>query len=255
MINTPTLILILLAGAVALFFCWKAFNTFVRVRGNDLVKKGTTPLERNKLRLSDLKAKLPGERKEVADCMATVDDINKKLGDAQKEVKRLEGEYKTAKETGASEAALNGIGTDYEKAEQSVETIKARLTEAQSASDEAQKALDDTIEALKAFGDKIEDQELKTHLAAAIRTSAAAKQQAKDITDKLSEASEDFDSSEHDLNVARNEGKLADGSATDRERADIAKKAAAKTGRDKLEALTGGSSAAPATPANPPAKS
>jgi chromosome segregation ATPase len=247
---TSTVILVLIGIAVVLFFAWPQFRQMLRIRGNDAVSKGTTAIERNKDRYRELKGKLPGQREAVANCMATVDDITSDLRDAEEELAGIQGEYKTAKEMQASEAALDALGKKFEAGEAKIARIKGRLKEAQGVSAEAQTALSDTVEALQGFAEKIEDSELSASLTAALETSAAAKQQAKDISDKLSEAAEDFDAVEHDLNVARNKNKLADGSETDRELKDIKTKAAAKTGRGKLDALTGGGTTTP--PADKP---
>lgn len=237
---TSTIIIVLAVLGVVLFFAWPAFRQMLRIRGNAAVSKGTTAVERNKDRYKQLKGLLPAQRESVAQCMATVDDITKDLGQAEAAVVAVQDQYKTAKEMNASEAALDKLGKDFEAAEGKVTKVKGRLAEAKSASDEAQAALDSTIESLQAFADKVEDSELAAHLTQAINTSAAAKQQAKDINDKLSEAAEDFDAVDHDLNVARNKAKLADGTAADRELKDIKTKAAAKSGRSKLDAITGG---------------
>lgn len=236
---TSTLILALLVLGVVLFFAWPKFRQAVRIRGNDAVSKATTAVERNKDRYRQLKAALPGQRTNVANCMATVDGITTDLKEAEAALVRIQGEYKTAKSMNASDKALDTLGKQFEDGEAKIAKIKGRLAEAKTASDEAQAALDETIEAIKAFGDKIEDAELATNLTAALETSAAAKQQAKDINDKLSEAAEDFDAVEHELNVARNKNKLADGTEGERELAEIKKKAAAQNGRSRLDALTG----------------
>ena len=241
-----TIVIVLAILGVVLFFAWPAFRQLLRIRGGAVVSKGTTPVERNKDRYKQLKALLPAQRTSVAECMATVDDITKDLGEAQAAVVTIQGEYKTAKELQASETALDTLGKQFEAAEAKVERIKGRLAEATNASKEAQAALDSTVESLQAFADKVADSELNAHLTDAINTSAAAKQQAKDINDKLSEAAEDFDAVDHDLNVARNKAKLADGTAGERELKDIKTKAAAKSGRSKLDALT-------STPSTPPA--
>ncbi len=248
---TSTLILVLLGLGVVLFFSWAAFRQMVRIRGEAVVKKGTTPVERNKDRYKQLKAQLPGQRLNVANCMATADDINKELGEAEKELAGVQEQYKEAKELKASENALDTLGKQFEAGENKIAKIKNRLTEAKGASDEAQTALDETIEALQTFADKIKDSELSASLAAALRTSAAAKEQAKSINDKLSEASEDFQEVDHDLNVARNLNKLGDGTAGERELKDIKKKAAAKSGRSRLEELTGGGTTPPASDSKP----
>ena len=235
-----------LVGLVVLVWKWDALRQLLRIKGSQAVASGTTAVERNKDRYKQLKALLPAQRTNVANCMATVDDLTKDLGEAEKALDVIKDEYKTATEMGASEAALDTLGKRFEAGEQKVDRIKGRLAEARSASDEAQAALDSTIESIKAFGDKIEDSELASNLTKALETAAAAKQQAKDINDKLSEASADFDAVDHDLNVARAKNKLGDGTAADRELDEIKKKAGAKSGRSKLDALTKGASNPPA---------
>lgn len=242
-----TIVIVLAILGVVLFFAWPAFRQLLRIRGGAVVQKGTTAVERNKDRYKQLKALLPAQRESVAQCMATVDDITSDLNEANAEVGTIQEEYKVAKGANASELALDTLGKKFETAEAKVTRIKARLAEATNASNEAQAALDSTVESLQAFADKVEDSELNAHLTSAINTSAAAKQQAKDINDKLSEAAEDFDAVDHDLNVARNKAKLADGTAGERELKDIKNKTAAKTGRGKLDALT-------STPTTPPTK-
>ena len=238
---TGAIITIALIGlAVVLFYKWPALRQMLRIRGNDVVSKGSTAVERNKDRLKELKGLLPAQRTNVANCMATVDDLTADLADAEKALVTIQDEYKTATEMKASEAALDTLGKRYDAAEEKVKKIKGRLGEAQGASDEAQKALDETIEGIQAFGDKVEDSALAVHLTEALETSAKAKQQAKDINDKLSEASEDFDAVEHELNVARNKDNLGEGTAADRELDEMKKKAGAKSGRRKLDALTKG---------------
>lgn len=243
-----TIVIVLAVLGVVLFFAWPAFRQLLRIRGGEVVAKGTTPVERNKDRYKQLKALLPTQRESVAQCMATVDDITKDLSEAEAAVLTIQGEYKTAKELNASELALDTLGKQFDAAEAKVTKVKARLAEATNASKEAQGALDSTVESLQAFADKIEDSELAANLTDAINTSAAAKQQAKDMNDKLSEAAEDFDQVDHDLNVARNKAKLADGTAGERELKDIKTKAAAKSGRSKLDALTSTPTTPPATP-------
>ncbi len=246
-----TIVIVLAILGVVLFFAWPAFRQLLRIRGGEVVSKGTTPVERNKDRYKQLKeALLPRSATSVAECMATVDDITKDLAEAQAAVVTIQGESTrpprncTGSKPPSTPSASSSKPPKPSRAHQG-----PPRAEATNASKEAQAALDSTVESLQAFADKVADSELNAHLTDAINTSAAAKQQAKDINDKLSEAAEDFDAVDHDLNVARNKAKLADGTAGERELKDIKTKAAAKSGRSKLDALT----STPAAPTTPPA--
>jgi hypothetical protein len=214
----------------------------LRIRANSALDKATTPLEREKDEYNQLMAKLPAQRKAVQSVMATSAVAKKDLDAAVAAVAQAEKDYKDAKGLGASEAALNELAGKYDAAEQSVEAQKKIVEEAAAAATEARGALEATTKALGKFASRIEQDERKTELAAALRVSADARQAANEINSSLSKAGEASRQIDKDLEEARAANDLSKGSQTEQELAALREQAAAKAARERLEGKLGGSS-------------
>ncbi len=147
--------------------------------------------------------------------------------------------YATAKQLGASEAALDSLGADFTAATQAVVAQKAVVEAAVAASTEARNALEATIKAIQKFGDQVESDQNKAELTAALKTTADARQATQDINNQISQAGAAHHEVDRQLEEARAANELSKGSATDIELADLEEKAAAKSGRDALEASLG----------------
>jgi hypothetical protein len=242
-----TLIIVVVLGALAAGMVFSpAFRnkvlTTLRIRSNAALDSATSPLEREKDEYHQLMAKLPGQRKAVQSVMATSAVAKKDLDNALAAVAAAEKDYKDAKALGASEAALNELAGKFDAAEQAVTDQKKVVEEANAAATEARGALESTTKALGKFATRIEGDERKTELAAALRVSADARQAANEINSSLSKAGEASRQIDKDLEEARAGNELSKGSSTEQELAALREKAASKSARERLEAKLGGGS-------------
>ncbi|MBX3152765.1 hypothetical protein KF728_21585 [Candidatus Obscuribacterales bacterium] len=138
-----------LVGLVVLVWKWDALRQLLRIKGSQAVASGTTAVERNKDRYKQLKALLPAQRTNVANCMATVDDVTKELGEAEKALDTIKDEYKTATEMGASKPLSTPLGSKP-AGEQKADRIKGVASPALSPHpDEVSAAFDSTIESIR----------------------------------------------------------------------------------------------------------
>jgi hypothetical protein len=214
--------------------------TTLRIKSNAALDAATTPLEREKDEYNQLMAKLPAQRAAVQKVMANSNIAKKDLDAATAAVAQAEKDYKEAKGLGASEDALNELAAKYDAAGATVEEQKKVVTEAGAAADEARNALDATTKALAKFSARIEADGRKTELASALKVSADARQQARDINSQLSKAGEASRQIDKQLEEARAANDLAKGSQTEQELQALREKAAANAARAKLDAKLGG---------------
>jgi translation initiation factor IF-2 len=240
-----TLLIVIVVGAFAAGMIFsKNFRDRVlqtlRIKSNSALDNATTALEREKDEYDQLVAKLPAQRAAVQKVMGNARIAQKDLDAKVADVARLEREYKEAKSLGASDAALDELATKYSEAEAAVEEQKKIVTEANAAADEARNALDATTKALGKFAARIEADGRKVELTEALKVSAEARQQAKDIASSLSKAGEASRQIDKELEEARAANELAKGTATEQELEQLREKAAAKSAREKLEGKLGG---------------
>jgi hypothetical protein len=236
---TLIIVIAVLAIGAGLVFSPK-FRQLFRIKSNQAIDGATTALEKEKDEYNELMKKLPGQRAAVQRVMGNASMAKKDLDAKVAAVTSAEQAYKDAKGLGASEAALNELATKFGEAEAAVEEQKKIVTESNSAADEARNALDVTTKALSKFATRIEGDERKTELAAALRVSGEARQQAKDIASSLSKAGEASRQIDKDLEEARAANELAKGTQTEQELEALREKAAAKAAREKLEGKLGG---------------
>lgn len=207
----------------------------LRIKSNKALDAATTALEREKDEYNQLMNKLPGQRSAVQKVMANAAVAKKDLEAAVKAVDDKKREFNEAKGLGASQAALDELATKYAASKELVTEQTKIVTEANAAADEARSALDATTKALAKFAARIETDERKTELTAALKVSGEARQQAKDISSQLSKASEASRQIDKSLEEARAANDLAKGSQTEQELEQLREKAAAKAAREELE--------------------
>jgi len=244
-----TLIIVLAVVAVGagLVFSPK-FRQLLRIKSGKAIDGATTALDKEKDEYNELMKKLPVQRAAVQKVMGNASLAKKDLEAKVAAVAAAESEYKDAKGMSASEAALDELATKFSAAEAAVEDQKKIVAESNSAADEARNALDATTKALSKFATRIEGDERKTELAAALRVSGEARQQAKDIQSSLSAAGAASRQIDKDLEEARAANELAKGTQTEQELERLREQSAAKSARAKLEGrLGGGNTGTPTT--------
>jgi uncharacterized coiled-coil protein SlyX len=235
-----TLVIAIALGAFALgMIASKNFRDRVlqtlRIKSNQALDKATTAHERQKDEYDQLVAKLPVQRAAVQKVMGNARIAQKDLDAKKADMARLEREYKEAKGLGASEAALDELATKFAAAETAVEEQNKVVTEANAAAAEARSALEATTKALGKFASRIEADGRKVELTEALKVSAEARQQARDISSSLTKAGEASRQIDKELEEARAANDLAKGTATEQELEQLREKAAAKSARERLE--------------------
>jgi len=239
---TLLIIIAVLGIGAGLVFSPK-FRQLLRIKSGKAIDSATTALDKEKDEYNELMKKLPGQRAAVQKVMGNASMAKKDLDRAKDAVTTTEREYKEAKGLGASEAALDELANKFAAAEAAAEDQKKIVAEAQSAEAEARSALDATTKALSKFAARIEGDERKTELAAALRVSGEARQQARDIQSSLSTAGAASRQIDKELEEARAGNELAKGTQTEQELDALREKAAAKAAREKLEGRLGGGTA------------
>ena len=226
---------IVLAVVVGAIFS-PAFRQLLRIRSSAAVKNGSTAVEKEKDIINQLMAKLPAQRSAVASVMANVDAAQRAYDNKKKEADQLFAKYQQYKGMNASADVLTQTSTQWQAAKNALPTLEQVLAEAHKNADEAQKALNSTIEALKKEQSNIQSDEAKAQLAAAIRQNAQVQQQLADLKNGLGAMADARKEVDADLDKARAEGKLAQGTDADREMAELDEKAAAQTAQSSIEA-------------------
>src|SRR3990167_5101996 len=175
---TLTILIVLGAFVLGMVFSSqfrdKVLQVF-RIKSNKALDAATTALERERDEYNQLMGKLPGQRASVQKVMANAAIAKKDLDNAVKAVADKKREYDEAKGLGASQAARDELATKYAAAKASVEEQTKIVTEANAAADEARNALDATNKALGKFASRIETDERKTELTAALKVSGEAR--------------------------------------------------------------------------------
>ena len=136
----------------------------------------------------------------------------------------------------ASPDVLTQVSTQWQAAKDALPTLEGVLAEAHKNADEAQKALNSTIEALRKEQANIGSDEAKAQLASAIRQNAQVQQQLSDLKNGLGGLADARKEVDADLDKARAEGKLSQGTDADREMAALDEKAAAASAQSSIEA-------------------
>ncbi len=207
----------------------------LRIRSASAVKNGSSAVERNEDRLSQLLNKLPEQRKHVSSVMSLADKAQRNLNNKIAERDRLFAEYQRDKGLNASAETLSSISAEWKSAKDAVPALEQLLQEAHDNAAGAQRDLDDIISQLKSMESKIQDQSGKAELAAAFRESAQTRQTLSDMKKGMGDMAKDFDETDKELDDARNLNDLSKGSATDRERQDLEHKAQTQGSVDEIE--------------------
>ncbi len=208
----------------------------LRITSNNALDKATTAHARNKDRLKQLQSQLPAKRERVAHVMSLASKKQRELNTATQQRDKLKSEYLTAKSMTASEETLSAIAQQYSAAKERVTSLEQQLQESKNQSVEAQKSLDDVITELQSMAHMVEDQAGKAELAEAYRDSAKTRQEINDMKSGIGDMSDDFKATDQALDEARNLDELSQGSKTDRERENIARKSKSDQARADLEA-------------------
>jgi len=232
------IVVLLVLGAGGAIFSPK-FRQLLRIRGGNAIDSATSAIEKEQDAFEQLKKKLPAQREMVTKVMAASNMAKSELDRRNTALEQVKGQFAQAKKLGASDAALDDLGSKFKTLKDAVDDQQKVLAEAQSTADEARHSLDQTIAAMQKFGQKVETDKSKAELAAALRVTAEARQSAQDITSALSAAGSASKEVDRQLEEARAANQLSKGTSTDQELAKLDEKAAAATGRAELEALLG----------------
>ncbi len=226
---------VVLAVAAGLVFS-PSFRQLLRIRSSAAVKSGSTAVEKEKDIITQLMAKLPAQRQAVASVMANVDAAQRAYDAKKAEADQLFAKYQQYKGMNASADVLTQTSTQWQAAKAALPTLEGVLAEAHKNADDAQKALNSTIEALKKEQANIQSDEAKAQLAAAIRQNAQVQQQLQDLKNGLGTLADARKEVDADLDKARAENQLSQGTAADREMAALDEKAAAASAQSAIEA-------------------
>jgi hypothetical protein len=213
------------------------FRQMLRIRTGKAVDAATTAIEKEQDEYDQLVAKLPAQRTAVAKVIAAAGLAAADMRRLQDESTRVKSEYQQAKLLGASEAALDDLGTQYQHTLDAIQSKKEECTIANQAANEARETLDQTVAALKRFAAKVESDKGKAELTKALEVAADARQKAGDINSALSRAGQQSRVVDEQLEQARAANELSKGSQTEQELANLREKAAGQSGRAKLDAM------------------
>ena len=238
--SIETILLILLVGAVALYFGHKGFQQLVRIRTGKAIKAGSTAVEREEDEYKRLLGLLPTQEEAVTSVMADSRIAEKDLKAAKDAEGVAEKAYYDAEDLKASEGTLDTLATAWEDAKKHTADMAAVATEAKQAQDEAREALDETTKALKKFEQQLVRDKAKEKLTKALNVSADARKHAADMQKQIGAAAEASREVDHDLEQARARNELTKGSAADRELKELRERSAAKSAREQLKAKRAG---------------
>jgi hypothetical protein len=212
----------------------------VRIKGGNAVDSATSAIEKEHDAFEQLKKKMPLQRDMVTKVMAAANMAKGELDRRNAALEQVKSRFAQARKLGASDKALDELGSSFTTAKTAVDEQQKVLTEAQATAEEARHSLDQTITAMQKFGAKVENDKSKADLAAALRVTAEARQSAADISSALSAAGSASQAVDRQLEEARAANQLSKGTSTDQELQQLDEKAAAASGRAELEALLDG---------------
>jgi len=241
-----TIIYILVGAFVLAMIFSKSFRDKVlvtlRIKSNEALDKATTPIEREKDQFRQLVAKARDQQAKVANVIASFNSAKKDLDNKKAAVDAVKADYKLAVQAKASEATLNDLAAKHSAAQAAISAQAQIVENLGKAAEEARKALDTTRENLKKLEADIQSDEAKSELAAALRTTGEAIQQAQDVGSTLSQIGEERKKIDDELERARAGVELAKGSKTDQEMAEIRRQAEVEASRKQLDAELSGTS-------------
>jgi len=244
---------LVIAGVIGLAIFSPKFRQLLRIRGGKAIDAGSTAIEKEEDEYNRLAALLPQQRDKVTSVMATASQAAADLKAANKAVVDAENEYNTGEDLKASEATLDALATKWEEAKAHAASQAEIAKEAADAQAEAVDALEDTTKALAKFAKQLERDKSKVQLAGALKIASQARQQAADMKSALGAASQASRQVDFELEKARAENKLSQGSDSDREMEELKEKAAAKSAREQLRAKRAGTTPAAGTDTPPQA--
>ncbi len=238
-LNLTTIIIIAIAGLVVLYFAWPAFRQMVQIIMGKKVAGATSTSDKLRHKQAELTAAVNQQLTSVATAKALAVQAGKDVTAAEQELADLENNYRVAVQGNASEAAQTDLLNKIAAVEGRIASRKTAAAEATKSAKQAVAALDGAREKLREFAEKVDDVQQKEALTKVLNTAADASIALKGVTDRMSEAGELIRGADLELEKARARGELAEGSETDRELADIAKKAKADEVRARLNAKLG----------------
>lgn len=207
----------LLAVGVGLIVGFPRVRQALRIRINDAASGSTSAIERLEDTYESLLAKLPAQKTAVARAQAGARQAQSDLTEAEEKLAELEERYKTATGLGASEEALGTLEDSYADQEALIAELKGHALEASKLAGEALKALQATSKKLKSFEAQVESAGRKAELTEAYRVANEVSTELGTINSSLSKAGQAAREVDLELETARAESQLNQGSAAEQE--------------------------------------
>jgi len=230
------LALIALAIFGGLYAFVPSFRELVRIRGGAAIKKGSTPVERNRKRLQDIIDGLPAQRALVASVMSAADAAERAAKDNITNTATALRKYQTGKRMGGTPEALAKLSGDWKALKDNQPELERLWQEAETNAEDAQKDLERMLSDIAKEEANVKSDEAKSALAAAKRQSASFRTKINDMKRGIGEMAADRAAVQKDLDDARNLDELSRGSKVDREIQDIEERAAADDATSEIEA-------------------
>ncbi|MBI5172785.1 MAG: hypothetical protein HY986_07845 [Candidatus Melainabacteria bacterium] len=211
----------------------------LRIKINNAAEGSTSAIERLEDTYESLLAKLPKQKQAVAKAQAGASDAQKQLVAAEAALVEIEERHSTALGLGASEEALGVLEDQYSEQEALIEELKANAQEASKLAGEALKALEATAQKLKKFEREVESAGRKAELTEAYRVANQVSAELGTINSSLSKAGQAARQVDMELETARAESQLNQGSAGEIELAELEAKQRRASVRSKLRQKAG----------------
>ncbi len=211
----------------------------LRIKINSAAEGSTTAIERLEDTYESLLAQLPKQKQAVAKAQAGASDAQKQLATAEAALVEIEDRYKAAQGLGASEEALGVLEDQYADQETLIEELKANALEASKLAGEALKALQATSQKLKKFEREVESAGRKAELTEAYKVANQVSAELGTINNSLSKAGQAARQVDLELETARAESQLNQGSAAEQELAALEAGQRRQSARSKLRQKAG----------------
>ena len=215
-------------------FAMPEITQLFRIRTAAAVNSASTAVERSEDHVNEAVKHLPAQRELVAAQMAAADKANSAAQNKRAEVDTLFTKVQTAINGKASDATITTLKTQWLTAKNAVAGLDEAATAAHAAADEAQTGLNEMIELIQTSAAGVEQLMSDTNLAAIYRQNSTIRQQLADMKAGLGDSSADTQSVQDDLATARHLNELSQGTAANREMAEIEKKAKGATADDEF---------------------
>ncbi|CAN5216535.1 hypothetical protein BH10CYA1_BH10CYA1_64970 [soil metagenome] len=233
------LILALLAGGAVLIIGFPKVRQALRIRVTGLLDNSTAPIEQLEDNYDQLIKQLPNQRRAVALTQASAKQTLQDLQAAKEKAAEIQERYQAALQMSASKDALETLEDQYADQQKTIAELETFGAEASQLAAEALKAFNNTTANLQRFKSRIEAEGRKAELTEAHRTANQVAAELGEINSSLSSAGKASRQIDLELEAARAEGKLGQGTTGEQELADLETKLRRDKARNTLRQKAG----------------